>query len=437
MLQPAVVRPAPHGVVADPEQHRRLADRELVHRRICVLHRSRSRSRVLRSDSAATAQRLCAKESRHARRPGCSALRPPARARRIRARGPAAPRRRARRRDRRRRARQHRPPGARRRGRRHHRDRRRRHRRRQQPPPADAVRAVRRRAAQGRCGGGCDGRAGTGRHDRAPPHPIRTGRHLRPPAGRRPPHRRQRQPGHPLSGERRGGRPRHPDGVGLGAALVGPGRRRLGREGRRLPRPVPRGAGRRGRHLRGRRRAADGVRRDRRDDGDRGAQAADRCRRSARRPGRRLRRPHRVDPRDRVPARSARTATGLARGAHRRCTSPSADRSVTPEQLAKLLAGPETAGIHETPPAAARRARAPRGVVRVAARLGAHPARRAARSPRRARSATSPIVVYCHHGVRSARALEVLEKGGFTRARHLTGGLDAWSVKVDAAVPRY
>ena len=47
------------------------------------------------------------------------------------------------------------------------------------------------------------------------------------------------------------------------------------------------------------------------------------------------------------------------------------------------------------------------------------------------------IVVYCHHGVRSARALEVLEKSGFARARHLTGGLDAWSVKVDPAVPRY
>ncbi len=45
------------------------------------------------------------------------------------------------------------------------------------------------------------------------------------------------------------------------------------------------------------------------------------------------------------------------------------------------------------------------------------------------------IVVYCHHGVRSARALEVLEKAGFTRVRHLTGGIDAWSVKVDPEVP--
>jgi adenylyltransferase/sulfurtransferase len=50
---------------------------------------------------------------------------------------------------------------------------------------------------------------------------------------------------------------------------------------------------------------------------------------------------------------------------------------------------------------------------------------------------TAPVVVYCHHGVRSARALEVLENAGFTRARHLTGGIDAWSAKVDPDVPRY
>jgi rhodanese-related sulfurtransferase len=39
--------------------------------------------------------------------------------------------------------------------------------------------------------------------------------------------------------------------------------------------------------------------------------------------------------------------------------------------------------------------------------------------------------------VRSARALEVLEKAGFTRVRHLTGGLDGWSVQVDPELPRY
>ena len=51
--------------------------------------------------------------------------------------------------------------------------------------------------------------------------------------------------------------------------------------------------------------------------------------------------------------------------------------------------------------------------------------------------ADAPVVVYCHTGVRSARALEWLEQSGFEHARHLTGGIDAWSAKVDPTVPRY
>ena len=48
-----------------------------------------------------------------------------------------------------------------------------------------------------------------------------------------------------------------------------------------------------------------------------------------------------------------------------------------------------------------------------------------------------PIVAYCHHGVRSAHALELLRAAGFDDARHLTGGIDAWSRTVDASVARY
>lgn len=51
--------------------------------------------------------------------------------------------------------------------------------------------------------------------------------------------------------------------------------------------------------------------------------------------------------------------------------------------------------------------------------------------------AAAPIVVYCHLGVRSATALARLEAAGFTRARHLSGGIDAWSRSVDPALPRY
>lgn len=47
------------------------------------------------------------------------------------------------------------------------------------------------------------------------------------------------------------------------------------------------------------------------------------------------------------------------------------------------------------------------------------------------------VVVYCHHGVRSLHAIGFLRQMGFTKLRNLTGGIDAWSVAVDATAPRY
>ena len=46
-------------------------------------------------------------------------------------------------------------------------------------------------------------------------------------------------------------------------------------------------------------------------------------------------------------------------------------------------------------------------------------------------------VVYCHLGVRSAAALARLQARGFSRACHLTGGIDAWSRTVDPTLRRY
>jgi len=48
-----------------------------------------------------------------------------------------------------------------------------------------------------------------------------------------------------------------------------------------------------------------------------------------------------------------------------------------------------------------------------------------------------PVVLLCHRGIRSARALEFLRSAGFTRLRHLRGGIEAWSRDVDPQVPRY
>lgn len=47
------------------------------------------------------------------------------------------------------------------------------------------------------------------------------------------------------------------------------------------------------------------------------------------------------------------------------------------------------------------------------------------------------IVLYCHHGVRSARAQEYLKTQGYRDVLNLTGGIDAWSTQVDPSVPRY
>jgi adenylyltransferase/sulfurtransferase len=47
------------------------------------------------------------------------------------------------------------------------------------------------------------------------------------------------------------------------------------------------------------------------------------------------------------------------------------------------------------------------------------------------------IVVHCHHGPRSSRAVNFLRQMGFSRAINLAGGIDSWSLMVDPEVPRY
>ena len=48
-----------------------------------------------------------------------------------------------------------------------------------------------------------------------------------------------------------------------------------------------------------------------------------------------------------------------------------------------------------------------------------------------------PWVVYCHHGVRSLHAGSWLAGNGFDPVYSLSGGIDAWSQRVDPSVPRY
>jgi rhodanese-related sulfurtransferase len=51
--------------------------------------------------------------------------------------------------------------------------------------------------------------------------------------------------------------------------------------------------------------------------------------------------------------------------------------------------------------------------------------------------ADMPVIVMCHHGGRSARAVAYLHQHGRPNAVNLHGGIDAWSVEIDPSVPRY
>lgn len=137
---------------------------------------------------------------------------------------------------------------------------------------------------------------------------------------------------------------------------------------------------------------------------------------------------------------SYRREEGVARpgSIEERTTIPEPDdtHSVTAPKLAKLLAGATTRGVHEPvptlldvrDPAEASFVQLPQSVLIPLAELPG----RLGELDRDA-----PIVVYCHHGVRSSRALGLLQRAGFTRVRHLTGGIDAWAVQVDPEMPRY
>jgi rhodanese-related sulfurtransferase len=51
--------------------------------------------------------------------------------------------------------------------------------------------------------------------------------------------------------------------------------------------------------------------------------------------------------------------------------------------------------------------------------------------------ASVPLIVYCHHGMRSLRAAAWLSQRGLPEVYSLAGGIDAWSLEIDNSVPRY
>lgn len=48
-----------------------------------------------------------------------------------------------------------------------------------------------------------------------------------------------------------------------------------------------------------------------------------------------------------------------------------------------------------------------------------------------------PLVVYCHHGIRSLNTARYLEEAGFEQLYNLSGGIDAWARETDPDMPRY
>lgn len=52
------------------------------------------------------------------------------------------------------------------------------------------------------------------------------------------------------------------------------------------------------------------------------------------------------------------------------------------------------------------------------------------------RALKQPVVIHCHHGVRSLRVAQFLRENGIA-ADSMAAGIDQWSLAVDAGVARY
>ncbi len=47
------------------------------------------------------------------------------------------------------------------------------------------------------------------------------------------------------------------------------------------------------------------------------------------------------------------------------------------------------------------------------------------------------VVVYCRSGVRSRKAVDLLQRSGIEKVKNLNGGILAWSDQVDPNMPKY
>ena len=54
-----------------------------------------------------------------------------------------------------------------------------------------------------------------------------------------------------------------------------------------------------------------------------------------------------------------------------------------------------------------------------------------------AQADVTPLIVYCHHGVRSLNVVHWLRRNGVENCQSMRGGIDLWSLDIDPSVPRY
>jgi rhodanese-related sulfurtransferase len=54
-----------------------------------------------------------------------------------------------------------------------------------------------------------------------------------------------------------------------------------------------------------------------------------------------------------------------------------------------------------------------------------------------AQAEDTPLIVFCHHGVRSLNVVHWLREQGVAACQSMAGGIDRWSLEIDPLVPRY
>jgi rhodanese-related sulfurtransferase len=54
-----------------------------------------------------------------------------------------------------------------------------------------------------------------------------------------------------------------------------------------------------------------------------------------------------------------------------------------------------------------------------------------------AQAGEAPLIVFCHHGIRSLNVVNWLREQGVSACQSMAGGIDRWSLEIDLSVPRY